>query len=138
LDGRNINNLFIMMNIEIMFTCHVVTKREGSYLHTESSNPWIIDWSWLNILPADLQAHLHLVCLLIPAFYTWWIGNIPHSATEPRSQESISFLPSLSHTQTPTKRNILLYHLQIIYTPRAQALLSGQILKNIQTFQFLN
>jgi hypothetical protein len=35
-----------------------VTKREGSYLHTESSNPWSHDRSWSTSLSSDLQAHL--------------------------------------------------------------------------------
>jgi hypothetical protein len=98
------------------------TKREGPYLHTEPSNPLdaLIDPD----LPFYLQTSelaKHSVCLVTPA--TTHDGLRPRHSQQQNKTDRTPALTSLhSDTHRNPAENISYSHLQIIYTPRAQAL----------------
>jgi hypothetical protein len=99
------------------FKC-IVTKREGSYLHTESSNPLndptlILNYCTTFRPPSSSPLGLSTdTCV-----YTRQIRSSPYTATKPTSPGSISFLPSVSHTQIQPKETFS-YFIYRIFTLR--------------------
>ncbi len=128
-------------NPDLCYANMSVTKKgKGSYLHTKPSNPWHSTWFWSTILHTDLHPHSTLGLLINPCICILQIVNTSLTATEQHWQSSNSFLPLLEHTHTDQPKNVFMLHIQIIYTPRAQAPYSSEFTKThdftviVQTF----
>jgi hypothetical protein len=66
--------------------------------------------------------------------YTRWFENTSLTTTEQSWQDSSPYFPSFEYTQKSSRKTFSYSHLQIIYTPRAQALCSFKFTK-LQTSQ---
>jgi hypothetical protein len=148
--GRVDKSCFWDWNTSISYLLAILCKilgsrrycnQKGGVLTTHNTidctqtNPWRPTWSWSTILHTYPQTFQHSVCLLTLVFAHYELET--HNIQQQDKSHRIPTPAFLhSHTKIPAKKHSHIA-LEIIYTPKAQALFSYKFTK-LQTFQSLS